>query len=404
MQHFHNFIVRYRFPVILSTAFLDLLGVGVLIPVLPDILKLLHLSGEWAWYSQALYALSTFLVAFWIGGLSDRIGRRPLIFATSFANGLGALLLLLSITGAFSLEVGVFLFLLSWVVSWVSGAWFGIVEAMVSDVAPKTERAKYFGLMGATFGLAFLIWPLVGWFLSLIFGLTCIPIVIIGLVLLNLLAIYFVLPETLHHQLSEHTDAQSSNMSPILQDYGLMLLLFLSAGVTFAFSILTTLSAQYYSDLFAMNSHQIAWVFSWIGLTSIVYQGAIARHLRVRFTNKSILTFALLLLSWSFVWFAMMNQVWMVYVWMVLVPVAFWSFSPIINSLLTIGREYESGRIMGINTSATGLANVLGPVLGALIYAYHIRLPFFFGAIVFLILLWILLFGSRWIFASKSSR
>ena len=108
---------------------------------------------------------------------------------------------------------------------------------MVSDVAPKTERAKYFGL-------------------------TCIPIVIIGLVLLNLLAIYFVLPETLHHQLSEHTDAQSSNMSPILQDYGLMLLLFLSAGVTFAFSILTTLSAQYYSDLFAMNSHQIAWVFS----------------------------------------------------------------------------------------------------------------------------------------------
>ena len=48
MQYFHHFIVRYRFPVILSTAFLDLLGVGVLIPVLPDILKLLHLSGEWA--------------------------------------------------------------------------------------------------------------------------------------------------------------------------------------------------------------------------------------------------------------------------------------------------------------------------------------------------------------------
>ncbi len=63
----HHFIVRYRFPVILSTAFLDLLGVGVLIPVLPDILKFFQLSGSWAGYSQALYALSTFLVAFWIG-------------------------------------------------------------------------------------------------------------------------------------------------------------------------------------------------------------------------------------------------------------------------------------------------------------------------------------------------
>ena len=398
----HPFIVRYRFPVILSTAFLDLLGVGVLIPVLPDILKFFQLSGSWAGYSQALYALSTFLVAFWIGWISDRIWRRPMIFLTSFANALGSFLLLLSLLGFFPLHIAVILFLASRLISGVSGAWFGVVQAMISDIAPREERTKYFGLMGATFGLAFLIGPFIGGLLSVAFGLISIPAVMFLAACVNLLSIYFILPET-HNAASKQAVENVIKASLIRDDYGLLLLFVLSAWVVFAFSIMTTLSSQYYWDLFRMNAREIAIVFSWIGLTSIIYQGAVTRHLRSRWSHQKLLMASLLLFIGSFVGFALMNREWMVYVWMVLMPVAMWTLNPTLNSLLTIGREYESWRIMGINMSITGASNVLGPVLWAMIYEYHIRLPFFFGALVFLMLFWILLFGSRWIFASRSS-
>ena len=399
----HSFIARYRFPVILSTAFLDLLGVGVLIPVLPDILRFFFFSWAWAGYSQALYALSTFLVAFWIGWISDRRWRRPMIFLTSFANALWSFLLLLSLIGVLSLHTAIILFLISRFVSWVSGAWFGVVQAMISDIAPREERTKYFGLMGATFGLAFLIGPFIGGVLSVTFWLMSIPVVMLAAACINLLSIYFILPET-HNPSLKNTTQDFVRASLIRDDHGLLLLFVLSAGVVFAFSIMTTLSSQYYWDLFRMNAHDIALVFSWIGLTSIIYQGAVTRHLRSRWSHQTLLTASLLLFIASFLWFASMNKEWMVYIWMILMPVAMWTLNPTLNSLLTIGREYESGRIMGINMSVTGAANVLGPVLGAMMYAYSIRLPFFFGAIVFLVLLWLFLIGSRWIFSSKSSR
>lgn len=399
----HHLITRYRFPVILSTAFLDLLGVGVLLPVLPDILKFLHLSGEWAWYSQALYALSTFLVAFWIGWISDRVWRRPMIFLTSFANALGSILLLLSLLGIVPLHIAVILFLLSRLVAWVSWAWFWVVQAMISDIAPKAERTKYFGMMGATFGFAFLIGPFIGGLLSVVFGLISIPVVMMVAACLNLLSIYFILPET-HQPSLKHRVEDFVKASLIRHDQWLLLLFVLSAGVVFAFSIMTTLSSQYYTDLFGMNAHEIAWVFSWVGLTSIIYQGAITRHLRSLCSHQTLLAISFLLFILSFLWFSLMNREWMVYIWMILMPIAMWTLNPTINSLLTIGREYESGRIMGINMSLAGAANVLGPVLGAMMYAHTIRLPFFFATCVFVVLLWIFIFGSRWIFVSKHSR
>ncbi len=192
---------------------------------------------------------------------------------------------------------------------------------MISDIAPREERTKYFGFMGATFGLAFLIGPFIGGVLSVTFGLMSIPVLMLAAACINLLSIYFILPETRQSSVKQ-TVENFVKASLIRDDYGLLLLFVLSAGVVFAFSIMTTLSSQYYWDLFGMNAHEIAWVFSGIGLTSIVYQGFITRHLRSRWNHQTLLIASFLLFIISFLGFAMMNKEWMVYVWMILMPVA----------------------------------------------------------------------------------
>lgn len=175
--------------------------------------------------------------------------------------------------------------------------------------------------MGATFGLAFLMGPFIGGILSVTFGLMSIPVFMLAAACFNLLSIYFILPETRHSSIKQ--TVENFVKAPLIRDdYGLLLLFVLSAGVVFAFSIMTTLSSQYYWDLFGMSAHEIAWVFSGIGLTSIVYQGFITRHLRARWNHQTLLIASFLLFIISFLGFAMMNKEWMVYVWMILMPVA----------------------------------------------------------------------------------
>lgn len=99
---------------------------------------------------------------------------------------------------------------------------------MISDIAPREERTKYFGLMGATFGLAFLIGPFIGGLLSVAFGLISIPAVMFLAACVNLLSIYFILPET-HNAASKQAVENVIKASLIRDDYGLLLLFVLSA-------------------------------------------------------------------------------------------------------------------------------------------------------------------------------
>ena len=178
---------------IFITLFLDVLGIGLVVPILPKLVESLAGGGVdrasflYGWL-VGLYALMQFLFAPILGNLSDRFGRRPVILFSLFGSGLDYLLLAWAPTLPW--------FFLGRIVSGITGANFSAAAAYIADVSPPERRAANFGLIGAAFGIGFIFGPALGGWLG-DYGLR-VPFVAAGiLTLVNGLYGLFILPESL---------------------------------------------------------------------------------------------------------------------------------------------------------------------------------------------------------------
>ncbi len=180
-------------PFIFVTLFLDVMGLGLIIPVLPKLIEsftnndIANASSIYG-LTVAVYALMQFICAPILGSLSDRYGRRPVILISLLGAGFDYLLMFL----APSVE---WLFL-GRVISGISAANFSTVTAYIADVSPPEQRAKNFGMVGAAFGLGFIIGPAIGGLLGNV-GLRVPFLVVACFSLINTLYGFFVLPESL---------------------------------------------------------------------------------------------------------------------------------------------------------------------------------------------------------------
>lgn len=131
---FSKIAQKYTLPLILITAFIDVVGIGILIPVLPSLIASFGQTGEWVAYTAATYSLGTFIGGFVFGPLSDRFGRKPMLICTSLANTIGYAILILS--------PSFFWFLLARLISGLGGAGFGVIQAYISDISAPADRAR----------------------------------------------------------------------------------------------------------------------------------------------------------------------------------------------------------------------------------------------------------------------
>ncbi|HRQ90950.1 MAG TPA: MFS transporter, partial [Bacteroidia bacterium] len=178
---------------IFITLFLDILGIGLIAPILPNLVKAMTGGGDdlasfyFGWLT-GLYALMQFLFAPLIGNLSDRFGRRPVILLALFGSGLDYFLLAWAPTLVW--------FFIGRIVSGISGASYSAAAAYIADVSPPERRAANFGIIGAAFGLGFIFGPALGGWLGE-HGLR-VPFIAAGiLTLVNWLYGFLILPESL---------------------------------------------------------------------------------------------------------------------------------------------------------------------------------------------------------------
>lgn len=166
---------RFALPLILLTAFLDILSIGILIPVLPEIVSAYGMTGSWVGYSQGLFATGMFLGGILFGRMSDRIGRRNTLILTSTLNLAGYLAVafepekIASIFGGFALAP-LIVFLIGRSIGGFGSAGFSVVQAYISDISSPEERTRRLGLIGAMFGLGFIAGPAFGGLLAPIVG------------------------------------------------------------------------------------------------------------------------------------------------------------------------------------------------------------------------------------------
>jgi MFS transporter, DHA1 family, tetracycline resistance protein len=351
--------------IIFVTILIDLIGFGIMIPVLPYYVKLpeFHASPFEIGMLFAVYSLMQFIFSPILGGLSDKYGRRPILFFSLLGTCVAAL-----ITG---LSTTLWMVFIGRMLDGVTGGNISTAQAYIADVTTKENRAKGMGLIGAGFGLGFILGPIIGGFLSQ-FG-THVPFFFVSvLALANAISLYFFLPESRKFNETKSSDRQS-RIAELLSSFqnshfGITVLLYFLVVV--AFSMMTTAFAQYTMFRFDYNANQNGYLFGYIGLLAVILQGGLFSVLVKKFGESWLIVVGCVLLVGSF---AAVPYVGPVFGGLtgLLIGIACFSIgnslsSPALTSVASKeSAEDSQGKALGTLQSAASLARAIGPAMTA---------------------------------------
>jgi len=345
-----------------SVVFVDMLGFGLILPLLPYIASNWGATPAMIGLIGAAYPLGQFLGAPLVGRFSDRFGRKPLLLFSIAGTFLSLLML------GFARSIAVIM--ISRFLDGLTGGNITVAQAYIADVTDEQNRAKSMGMSGAAFGLGFILGPASGGFLSQ-WGYALPAFVSAGLSLINLFLIGFLLPESLPkekraHHLSEVKRKHSLNglaaafakpiAGPILSS---IIVFSLSMAM---FESVFSLFAKQRLELSAQNT---GFILAYVGVLVAGIQGAGMGILTKRFPENVLVHFALITLTLSYIGWALSPNV--VVLMIVLVPLSL--SSGILSTLLRSGLSKavpanETGEIMGISAAMESITRIVAPALG----------------------------------------
>ena len=357
---------------IFITVVLDMLALGMVIPVLPILVEN-FLGGDTARASEVFglfataWAAMQFLFSPIQGALSDRFGRRPVILISNFGLGLDYVFMALAPSLA--------LLFIGRVISGITAASVSTAFAYVADVTPTEKRAASFGLIGAAFGIGFVLGPALGGLLGAIDPRAPFWVAAV-LSLANAVYGFFVLPESLPPARRAPFSWRSANPIGSLALLRSHPELFGLAAVNFlgnvAHAVLPTITVLYMAYRYGFDERQVGLTLALVGACSLLVQLGLIRVFVARYGERAAL---LLGLVFGAAGFALYGVATTPAVFLLGVPVmALWGFAgPAAQGLMTrrVGPS-EQGRLQGANASIQGIANLLGPGLFAFMFAYFI--------------------------------
>jgi DHA1 family tetracycline resistance protein-like MFS transporter len=351
--------------IIFVTVFIDLIGFGMIIPVLPFYAGTPPFNAT-PFEIGMLFAIYSWMQFFFtpvLGRLSDIYGRRPILFISIMGSAVGYFVI--GIAGT------LFMVFVGRVISGVTGANISTAQAYIADVTSKENRAKGMGLFGAAFGLGFILGPAIAGVLSK-YG-HHIPFYVAGfLSLFNAIALYFVLPESVKPKLGAFVEKRKNRLVELAESFqdvrfGMVnLIYFLLIG---AFSIMTYAFVLYTSFEFGYSAEQNGYLFAYIGLIAIVGQGVLFGILADRFGESRLAAAGCFLMALTLFAVPYVSPV-SGGLAALLIGCGVLSFgnslaSPALTSLVSkISHEHEQGKALGIMQSSSSLARAIGPTLG----------------------------------------
>ncbi len=371
-------MLRRRSPllVIFLTIFLDLLGFGLVIPLLPFFATDLGATGFQVGILMTAYSGMQFLFAPLWGRLSDRVGRRPVLLV-SIAGNVVAMLL-------FSASTNLVIFFLARAFAGMANANIGTAQAYMADILPPEERTKGMGLIGAAFGLGFVLGPAVGGLLATI-SLAAPALAAAALSALNLVLAWFNLPESLPPEAREKArlrrgsrlEAFKGSLShPVLPF--LFLLFFLT---TVAFAQLETTFALFTHSRFGYDAKENGYLFAFIGIVLALVQGGVVHPLRKWVSEAAILLIGTVVLTAGLLFLTAVQGKMGLLVACSVLAVGHGMGSPALTALVSRqAPAHAQGQILGVNQSMGSLARVLGPLIGGFAFQYGSDVAPFFSA------------------------
>jgi multidrug resistance protein len=359
--------------VIFVTVFIDLLGFGIIIPLLPFYAESFGASAFMIGLLGTSYSLMQFLFSPVWGRWSDRIGRKPIILVGL----MGSCLSYLTLALAPSLAV----LFIARIIGGIAGANIPTAQAYIADVTTPENRAKGMGMVGAAFGLGFIFGPAIGGVLSHFSPQT--PMWFASaLCLANFIAAWLLLPES---RVASETTKRLGRMEAFRHALGkptLVLLLVLYFMVPMAFSWFEATFALFSEATFGYTASTIGFVFTFIGVVLSVVQGGLVGIVVKRIGERRLIPMAIFAIAVGIGLLPFVYDVATLLAALGVLAVGMGFNSPACSSMVSrLSSADDQGGILGLASSTASLGRVVGPAIGGFLYdAYGSHMPYLTAA------------------------
>jgi MFS transporter, DHA1 family, tetracycline resistance protein len=366
---------RGPLAIVMLTVFIDLLGFGIVLPLLPLWAEDFGASPLMIGLITASYALMQFIFAPIWGAVSDRHGRRPVILVTLLGSAVGAALL--------GFAWALWVILLARVLHGIAGASYGVAQAYVADLTAPEQRARGMGLIGVAFGLGFIAGPAIGAVFVVVHER--LPFFVASaLALVNLALAARWLPESLPARVAVRVPRFRA-LRRALTGPRLAPLIWLTLVATFAFVGMEATFALFTERRLDFGQGEVAWAFAYVGVLTAVAQGLLVGRVVARHGERRVLLAGLVLTAIGLLALALAFNV--VALLIALVPLAAGSGLVFATTTSLISRQAdaaEQGSILGVTASVGGLARIAGPPVATGLFQFvGIAAPLLLGAALF---------------------
>lgn len=386
---------------IFVTVLLDAIGIGIIIPIMPEIIKRFGTDAQFVstyfGYFISVYAFMQFVASPFLGALSDKYGRRPVLLLSLLGGGLDYLLM--------AYAPSLFILFIGRVIAGLTGANQTVASSYMADISDDSNRAKNFGLIGAAFGVGFVIGPALGGFVGS-FGHHYPFIVAAIMTLVNFFFGLFILPESLPENARRHMEI--SKINPISSFKGLkkrpeLVLFFALFGlINLAGLVHPTIWTLYTEYKFKWSSMEVGFSLTAVGLALGIGQGVFTGIFTKRFNELKTFIIGTIVATISYFLYAIATESWMVYAIIAFIMVSVIA-PPALQALMAKQvSPNEQGELQGTLFSLMSLTSIIAPLIYTKLFSYYTEdkthlfpgAPYI-AAMVFSILCLILVFYKR---------
>lgn len=372
---------------IFATLLIDITGLGIIIPVFPKLIQeltggTLSDAAEYGGWLLFSFAIMQFLFSPVLGNLSDQYGRRPILLTSLFGFALDYLFL--------AFAPNIFWLFVGRLIAGIMGASITTATAYIADISTPEKRAQNFGLVGAAFGLGFIIGPVVGGILGE-YGSRIPFMAAAALTFINFLYGYFILPESLSKENRRKFDWKRAN--PVgalrhLQKYPIISGLVVSLLFVYIASHAVQSTWSFFTmERFGWSEKAVGYSLGFVGILVAIVQGGLIRYINPWLGQKRSVYWGLILYCIGLSCFAFANQSWMMYA--ALIPYCLSGIcGPALQGIMSAQVPgSEQGELQGALTSLVSLTSIIGPVMMTNVFARFTAddAPFYFPGAAFLL-------------------
>ena len=348
-------VSRARLGVIFLTVLIDLIGFGIVLPILPYFAQQLGAGGVGVGLLFGVFSGMQFLSTAFLGRWSDSVGRRPVLLITMLINAAGYLLF--AFAGSYPL------LFLARVVSGLASGNISVAQAYIADVSTPAERSKAMGIIGAAYGLGMVMGPALGGLAADAWGHSAPGLLAAGLSVVNLVLAWRILPESLHQQHRRRHDLMDfSHIGDALKDPRLQALLLVWLIVPFAFTGFTTIMPLHMGAVFGWQARELGIAFVVIGVTAAVVQGWGFGRLATRFGDHALLVVGTFGMAVAIAVVPFLPSALVITLWMAVIASANSLFAPAATGMVSILADpSEQGAVLGAAQALAALGRLAGP-------------------------------------------